>query len=355
MSPYQAHDQAHDHEHDQDRGQRELAVTVPDLRIPGSARPPALPLSAAWQPSTATKPGVAQIVTPDTPTQPRGRPVPRLPFAAPPASAFSPPAAFSKAPAFSPPGTFPQRSEAAFQQAAGQPSQHGQQGQPAAPRSPFAPAVTLRDPEALSRHEASIVVDPTLQSHGSYTEVHASQLSEEPSGYQPLPSDPAAFEKLMREQAAARGSRLNWKQQATLVIPRESLEAPEDRRLINTKLVVAVIAGAAAVALLSLGISQLGDRDVGNAQQVVTDTSTSAAQAATGTSTVIATEPSGAELLLDGAVVGNTPLEVVRPVQGQGEHTYTVRLRGFNQELVRLRPDSQPAIRVTLTPDPSVP
>lgn len=313
---------------------RELAVTVPDLRIPGSARPPALPLSqAAFH---ATKPGPAQVVTPDTPTQPRGRPVPRLPFAAPPASAFSPPAAFSNAPAFSPPPAFSQRTDAPFQPA----------------RSPFGPAVTQRDAAGtFSQHEASIVVDPAL--HGPFTEVHASQLSEAPSGYQPLPSDPAAFEQMMREQAAARGSRLNWKQQATLVIPRESLDLPEERRFINPKVVFGFLAASAAGALLMLGISQFSDQNGG--QRVATDTSTSAAQAAAGSVTVIATEPSGAELLLDGAVVGNAPLEVVRPPRGQGEHTYVVRMRGFTQEQVRLSSDSQPAIRVTLTPESPVP
>jgi len=329
--PSQAESPAQVDAKEQDKDPRELAVTVPDLRIPGGARPPALPFSAAPGGFNATKPGLAQVVTPDTPTQPRGRPVPRLPFAAPPASAFSPPAAFSPAPAFSPPPAF----------------------QPPGPRSPFAPAVTHRDAEAFTQHEASIVVDPTL--NGTYTEInpHPHQLSEAPSGYQPLPSDPAAFEQMMREQAAARGSRLNWKQQATLVIPRESLELPEERRFINPKIVFGFLAASAAGALLMLGISQFSS-DHGGAR-VATDTSTSAAHTASGTATVIATEPSGAELLLDGAVVGNTPLEVARPQRGQGEHTYVLRMRGFTQELVRLHSDSQPAIRVTLTPESGVP
>ncbi|HTU57577.1 MAG TPA: PEGA domain-containing protein, partial [Polyangiales bacterium] len=113
------------------------------------------------------------------------------------------------------------------------------------------------------------------------------------------------------------------------------------------------LAASAAGALLMLGISQFSGQDSG--PRVATDTSTSAAHAASGNATVIATEPSGAELLLDGAVVGNTPLEVVRPPRGQGEHTYVLRLRGFTQELVRLNAESQPAIRVTLTPESGVP
>jgi hypothetical protein len=239
----------------------------------------------------------------------------------------APPAAFSAPPAF----TQPQ----------------------AAPRSPFLPANTRREVESpLHKHEASIVVDPTL--NGTFTEVDPSQMTDAHSGYQPLPSDPAAFEQFMRDQAAARGSRLNWKQQATLVIPRDTLEAPEERRFISPKLVASFVAVAAASALLVFGIGQFSERATG-LRVVPLDTSTSAAHSAAGGVTVIATEPSGAELLLDGAVVGNTPLEVVRPQVGQPELTYVVRLRGFTQELVRLRPESQTAIRVTLTPETGVP
>jgi hypothetical protein len=226
------------------------------------------------------------------------------------------------------------------------------------PRAPFLPANSRLDhvqESPLHRHEASIVVDPTL--NGTYTEVDPSHMTHmadsQSSGYQPLPSDPAAFEQFMRDQAAARGSRLNWKQQATLVIPRETLEVPEERPFISPKLAGGFFVVAAATALLVFGIGQFGDR--GGVRSATFDTSTSAAHNAAGGVTVIATEPSGAELLLDGAVVGNTPLEVVRPQLGQPELTYVVRLRGFTQELVRLSQDSQTAIRVTLTPEPGVP
>jgi hypothetical protein len=296
------------HEKDTVKIEREQAVTVPDLRVPFISRPPALPLNPNVR--GATRPGLpSQVVTPDTPTQPRGRPVPRLPLS-------GPPAVFNNQP----------------------------------------PASTRRDAEmvreAEARHEASIVVDPAL--NGPFTEVQASQISEAASGshYQPLPSDAAAFEQLMREQAAARGGRLNWKQQATLVIPRETLDAPPERRLLHPKVLFGFLAASIGGALLMLGIGHYGDPSTAIRTATPVDTSTSAAQAAAGSVTVIATEPSGAELLLDGAVIGNTPLEVVRPQRGQPELRYTVRLRGFGEQLVQLGSDSQPAIRVTLKPEP---
>jgi hypothetical protein len=323
-----------DHDQDQETD-AESATTAPDIRIP-SSRPPALPFGAGML--NVTQPGGAQVVTPDTPTQPRGRPVPRLPLAAP-QPAFSSPSAFSAPSAFSPPSA----------------AKHtGVQFH--APRSPFqhAQVATRRDGQSpLAQHEASIVVDPAL--NGAFSQIDPNHVHKEvSSGYQPLPSDPAAFEQFMRDQASARGSRLNWKQQATLVIPRESLEPPEERRFINPKVVAGFLVVGAASALLIFGIGQLADRNTA-LRTVPLDTSTSAAHTAAGGVTVIATEPSGAELLLDGAVVGNTPLEVIRPQQGQTEHTYVVRLRGFSQELVRLSTDSQPAIRVTLTPETGVP
>jgi hypothetical protein len=201
----------------------------------------------------------------------------------------------------------------------------------------------------LPQHEASIVVDPSL--NAQVTQSRAPQRTDvrplrQP--YQPLPSDPAAFEQMMRDQAAARGARLNWKQQATLVIPREELEAPEEPRLFTPKMLLGFVGATVIGALVMLAISHYGDAGTRKS----TDTSTSAA--ASSNSVVIATEPSGAELLLDGAVVGNTPLEVPRPPRGQVELTYVIRMRGFTQELIRLSVESQPAIRVTLTPDTGV-
>lgn len=165
-----------------------------------------------------------------------------------------------------------------------------------------------------------------------------------PSPYAPLPTDRAGFEAFMREQERLRGTsgtRLNWNQQETLLIPRESLEPeppPPNRQLYW------VLAGGALLSAIVVLIVLLrtGDARQVRAIQLATN---SAAQAST---TLIATEPSGAELLQSGAVLGNTPLRVPRPASGDA--TFLVRMHGFESELVRLTPQSNPAIRVTLRP-----
>jgi hypothetical protein len=62
--------------------------------------------------------------------------------------------------------------------------------------------------------------------------------------------------------------------------------------------------------------------------------------------TVIASEPSGAKLFKDGVLLGNTPLEVHRPVNGA--HDYLLVLPGFSPQLVRVSAASSSAIRVTM-------
>jgi hypothetical protein len=66
--------------------------------------------------------------------------------------------------------------------------------------------------------------------------------------------------------------------------------------------------------------------------------------------TLIATEPNGAELILNGAVIGNTPYEVERPAQG--EAMYTIRFPGFEPQMVRVTSTTRDAIHVTLVPAP---
>jgi PEGA domain len=61
--------------------------------------------------------------------------------------------------------------------------------------------------------------------------------------------------------------------------------------------------------------------------------------------TLIMSEPAGAEVILGGAVLGNTPLEVPRPA---GDELFLVRLAGFEPQLVRLTAGSRDAVRVTL-------
>jgi hypothetical protein len=82
--------------------------------------------------------------------------------------------------------------------------------------------------------------------------------------------------------------------------------------------------------------------------RVVPISSTSSVEATAVPTTLIATEPSGAELLLGGAVLGNTPVAVARPVQN--DETYFLRMRGFESQLVRISPQSGEAIRVTMVP-----
>jgi len=272
-----------------------------------------------------------------------------------PASAFGPPrsvkpfgASSAPAPASTPMSTDARNEPAA---AASPAAAEHRARQTTARIASISPSPRDRHPEYA--HEASIVVDPSLQLQGAaFTGIAAdapprSPVAPSSSSYQPLPSDPAAFEQLMREQAAARGSRLNWKQQATLVIPREALSGPSGSRLPSPKLALLL-----AASLIAGALGMLAFRHLGGSPDVATDTRASTASASGAASTtVIATEPSGAELLLDGAVVGDTPLQVVRPRAANTEHVYIIRMRGFGQEQVRLKADSQQAIRVTLRPE----
>ncbi len=64
-------------------------------------------------------------------------------------------------------------------------------------------------------------------------------------------------------------------------------------------------------------------------------------------STEIITNPPGAEIVLRGALVANTPAHVVRPSY---EALYLVRLRGHQPQLVALSPHSPDTIRIELHP-----
>jgi hypothetical protein len=190
--------------------------------------------------------------------------------------------------------------------------------------------------------EASIVVDPTLAKDAS--------PPPEASTYEPLPADPAEYAKWARERSAARslsGARLHWNQQETQLIPRDSLAPPLDPKLRRRRILA--WSSAALFLLTAIGGGVYAKlRGSAATAKVATNTSTSAALHGTVGRTVIATEPSGAELLQFGAVLGNTPLEISRPKQG--EALYVVRLHGFVSELVRVTADSKPAIHVSLTP-----
>jgi hypothetical protein len=71
-----------------------------------------------------------------------------------------------------------------------------------------------------------------------------------------------------------------------------------------------------------------------------------AAAAATDT-TEIVSEPSSAEIVVGGAVIGNTPARVVR---GSSEADYLLRKQGYEPQLVRITPHSPKSITITLHP-----
>ncbi|MEC7526209.1 MAG: serine/threonine-protein kinase [Myxococcota bacterium] len=63
----------------------------------------------------------------------------------------------------------------------------------------------------------------------------------------------------------------------------------------------------------------------------------------------ISSDPVGAEVLLDGVMLGNTPLRVERPTDGTRE--VTLRLRGHQTTPVQISPQSGDALSITLEPD----
>jgi hypothetical protein len=207
---------------------------------------------------------------------------------------------------------------------------------------------------------ASIVVDPELTAMPHYEEVrNRTPPAPAPTPYEPLPSDRAGFEAFMRQRTAelnARGAGLHWNEQETLLIPREALASGPPRRLVHNVFapiniglfIVILMAGFGSIALWRVPGSS------GGVRTVPLDTTSSAAleggksAATTAATTLISTEPSGAELVLGTAVLGNTPLEVARPKQG--DDTYVLRLQGFDPQLVRLTPHSGTTISIMLQP-----
>jgi serine/threonine-protein kinase len=62
----------------------------------------------------------------------------------------------------------------------------------------------------------------------------------------------------------------------------------------------------------------------------------------------IASDPVGAEVVIDGVIVGNTPVQLPAPAEGQ--LVVQVRLRGFEPSSVMVMPTSPDSVRVTLSP-----
>jgi hypothetical protein len=67
--------------------------------------------------------------------------------------------------------------------------------------------------------------------------------------------------------------------------------------------------------------------------------------AATRNVTEIVSEPAHAEIVLGGAVIGNTPAQVVR---GEKDADYLLRKPGYEPQLVRVSPHSPRSITITL-------
>jgi hypothetical protein len=276
----------------------ETARTLPDIRSTMPGRPHAMPHAHAVL---------------ETPTQPKGRP-----------------ARMSQAPA----------------SASAQPPLHvGEASIVVDPRAVTAPPQAQPPPPRPMSQPP--FVQPQL-SPAPLSQAPPPRRVSQPGPYVPLPADKSGFEAFMREQARANGStgsRLNWNQQETLLIPKEEIGVGP-RAMLDAKSVRWAFAGASAVALIVGAFALLHGGS--NVRSVALRTNTSTSAAMQGPITVIATEPSGAELLQGGAVLGNTPMEVPRPSDGVSE--FSVRMAGFRPETVRLSPQSKEAIRLTLTP-----
>jgi hypothetical protein len=214
-------------------------------------------------------------------------------------------------------------------------------------------------PPPLPSNSGSIVIDPSL----SQPTLPVVTTTRQGSGYVPLPRDREAYEAFLRSAAGEHGgqprARPSWAQQETALIPRDALEPPvsyEEEVAERTVLPAARTRAVVGIVLIALSAGvgwwilegQTAPPKVSTPLPVgpsATDSNT-----ALRAITLIATEPTGAELLLDGAVLGNTPLEVARPAQG--DSLYIVRMRGFEQQMVRITSTTHEAIHITLTPAP---
>ena len=63
----------------------------------------------------------------------------------------------------------------------------------------------------------------------------------------------------------------------------------------------------------------------------------------------IASDPPGAEVLVDGVMVGNTPTQLPRPTAGM--QTLALRLRGHNEHTMQISPQTGDRLSVTLEPE----
>jgi hypothetical protein len=233
--------------------------------------------------------------------------------------------------------------------------------------SPLAAArpVSARPPPLPSYGSSSIVVDPSLSQPTLPAPSNPSTRTTARSaggGYVPLPRDREAYEAFLRSAAGEHGgpprSRPSWAQQETALIPREALEAPSyddssDDHSIWPSARTRALLGVVLIALSAAVGWWILEGQTAPLKPATSMPSMPSAQrdpsAAPKAVTLIATEPTGAELLQNGAVIGNTPFEVPRP--SQGESRYQIRLRGFEQQIVLITNVTHDAINITLQPE----
>ncbi len=229
---------------------------------------------------------------------------------------------------------------------------------PAPARPPPLPAAT----------SGSIVIDPSLSQPNLPASTNLPVRAPgrvAGSGYVPLPRDREAYEAFLRSAAGEHGgaprARPSWAQQETALIPRDALEPtyePEVERTIWPTARTRAVVGLVLIAL-SVGVGwwilegQTAPPKLAQPLPATSSGSSSANQPGADSRpiTLIATEPTGAELLLDNAVIGNTPLEVARPTSGDA--MYVIRLRGFEPQMVRITNTTREAIHITLVPEPT--
>jgi hypothetical protein len=224
---------------------------------------------------------------------------------------------------------------------------------PMSPPSSSAPPPSQIDP-------STVLVDPSLSLPPPLPAATSPVKAKPPSGYVPLPRDREAYEAFLRSAAGEHGgpprARPSWAQQETALIPRDSLQPNfeyETERTSSRGVWVRSVLGLILIAVSGATLWWTFFRAEAPAAQREHELPGPPPSVAGKAITLIATEPSGAEVLLERAVIGNTPLEVTRP--SQGEALYIVRLRNFEQQMVRITSSTHNAIHITLAPVPNEP